>query len=256
MGALHDGHLSLVEAAGQRCAAVAATIFVNPLQFNQAADLDAYPQPLERDLELLEESGCDLVFTPSVLEMYPSYPDPPLSTVHVEGAALGLEGEGRPGHFDGVATIVATLLSLTGPSVAFFGEKDFQQLAVVRQLVADLGLPAEIVGCPIIREPDGLAMSSRNVRLVGDARTAALVLRRSLDAGLAALDGAGTPADAEAAMADVIASEPLATLSYGVCVDPATLAPPAGALDQLRLLIAAEVGGVRLLDNCAWTRGC
>ena len=165
MGALHPGHLSLVAAARERCDAVAATIFVNPLQFGDPSDLERYPRPREADLELLEAAGCDLVFAPSVSEMYPRHPEPPTTSVVAAGAALGFEGGDRPGHFDGVVTVLTMLFSLSGRCCAFMGEKDFQQVAVTRQLVRDLELDVEVVGCPTVREADGLAMSSRNQRL-------------------------------------------------------------------------------------------
>jgi pantoate--beta-alanine ligase len=175
----------------------------------------------------------------------------PETRVHVAGPSVGFEGPDRPGHFDGVATVVALLFSLTGPAKAYFGEKDYQQLCVVRTMVADLGLPIEVIGCPTVREADGLAMSSRNVRLSASGRAAAVVLSRALEAGQLALADGQNPPFAALAMARVIEDEPLATLFYAACVDPTTLsvlrslAPGAPA----RLLIAAEIDGVRLLDN-------
>lgn len=250
MGALHPGHASLVSAARRRCDLVTTTIFVNPLQFGDAADLDAYPKVLDADLELLEPLGCDLVFAPSVAEMYPRHPAPARTTVHVEGAAVGFEGAGRPGHFDGVATVLALLFNLAGPCTAFFGEKDFQQLSVVRQMVEDLDLPVEVVGCPTVREEDGLAMSSRNVRLGPEGRVSARALSAALAAGIEAL-GSGSVTAAEAAMAAVLEAEAGVEPIYAAVVDPATMATPesAAAGDELRLLVAASVDGVRLLDN-------
>ena len=256
MGALHDGHASLTRTARETCDLVTTTIFVNPLQFGDAADLDAYPSTLEADAALLDSVGCDLVFAPSVAEVYPRYPSPSLTTVHVEGAALGFEGEGRLGHFDGVATVLSLLFNLAGPCRAFFGEKDFQQLSVVRQLVRDLAFHIEVIGCPTVREPDGLAMSSRNVRLSPEARQKAGVLYQALLAGAEAASTAGV-AGAEAAMAAAVAQEPAASLCYAAVVDPATMASPVEPRDgdEVRLLIAAEVDGVRLLDNLGATLG-
>jgi len=165
MGALHAGHTSLIARARAECDVVAVTIFVNPLQFGDPGDIAAYPRTLEHDLAACAEAGADLVFAPSVCEMYPGWPAPPATTVSVRGVSDDWEGASRPGHFDGVATVVAKLFSVAGRCRAYFGLKDFQQLAVVRQLTEDLALPVELVGCPIVREPDGLALSSRNVRL-------------------------------------------------------------------------------------------
>ncbi len=185
MGALHAGHVSLIRRAQAECDTVVVSIFVNPLQFGDSGDLAAYPRPLERDLLVCAEAGADLVFVPDVSEMYPSWPAPPATAVTVRGVSEWWEGASRPGHFDGVATVVAKLFAVAGPCRAYFGEKDFQQLAVVRRLAADLCLPVEVVGCAIVREPDGLALSSRNVRLSNAERDAAVVLRRALAAGQA-----------------------------------------------------------------------
>jgi pantoate--beta-alanine ligase len=251
MGALHEGHGSLVAAARERCASVATTIFVNPLQFGQARDLETYPKTLDADLELLEAAGCDLVFAPSVTEIYPTFPVLPSTTVSVRGPALGFEGADRVGHFDGVATVVTLLFNLTGPCSAFFGEKDFQQFAVVRQMVADLGLPVEIVGCPTIRDVDGLALSSRNRRLSPEGRAAAPVLIAALEAGRASVERGEGAAAAVAAMERVVAAEELASLFYAAVVDPSTfeVSEELAAGAAARLLIAAEIDGVRLLDN-------
>ena len=166
MGALHDGHASLIARAAAECDVVAVSVFVNPTQFAEPGDLTNYPRTLEADLEVAGRAGADLVFAPSVAEMYPDWPTPPATTVTVRGLGDRWEGLSRPGHFDGVATVVAKLLSMAGRCRTYFGEKDFQQLAIVRRVVRDLSLPVEVVGCPTVREPDGLAMSSRNVRLV------------------------------------------------------------------------------------------
>jgi pantoate--beta-alanine ligase len=249
MGALHEGHLSLLRAAAADCDVVALTIFVNPLQFGAGEDLSAYPRPLERDLELAEEAGADVVFTPSTDEMYS---EPTLSTVHVDQLTLGMEGASRPTHFDGVTTVVTKLFNIAGPSRAYFGEKDFQQLAVVRRMAADLDQPVTVIGCPIVREPDGLAMSSRNIYLSSSEREAATVISRALRAGAAMISaGESDPAVVEAHMASIIEAEPLAELDYAVVVDPDSLLTPAELLrgTNVRLLMVAKVGSPRLLDN-------
>jgi pantoate--beta-alanine ligase len=249
MGALHEGHLSLLRAAAADCDVVALTIFVNPLQFGAGEDLSAYPRPLDRDLELAEDAGADVVFTPSTDEMYP---EPTLSTVHVDQLTLGMEGASRPTHFDGVTTVVTKLFNIAGPSRAYFGEKDFQQLAVVRRMAADLDQPITVIGCPIVREADGLAMSSRNIYLSSSEREAATVISRALRAGAAMISaGESDPAVVEAHMASIIEAEPLAELDYAVVVDPDSLLTPAELLSgtNVRLLMVAKVGSPRLLDN-------
>ena len=253
MGALHAGHTSLIARARAECDVVVVTIFVNPLQFGDPDDIAAYPRTLDHDLACAE-AGADVVFVPSVREMYPSWPDSPATTVSVRGVSEAWEGASRPGHFDGVATVVAKLFSVAGRCRAYFGLKDFQQLAVVRQLTEDLALPVEVVGCPIVREPDGLAFSSRNVRLSPAERTAATVLSRALAAGRAVLAGGErSSVSVRAAMRAVVETEPLVDLDYAAVVDARTLADPAhvGDLAGVRLLIAARVGPVRLIDNCA-----
>jgi pantoate--beta-alanine ligase len=253
MGALHAGHRSLVERAAAQCDVVAVTVFVNPLQFTDASDLARYPRDLRGDVALAEAAGAQIVFAPSVPEMYPGFPAPVPTSVRVAGVSEGLEGASRPGHFDGVATVVAKLFSLAGRCRAYFGEKDFQQLAVVRRMVADLSIPVEVIGCPTVREPDGLALSSRNVRLSPPARVAALALRRALDAGLAVLAaGERHGATVETAMARALAGDGLVEPDYAVVVDDATLHAPDGGHElagEVRLLVAAVVGGVRLIDN-------
>ena len=220
MGALHQGHVSLIRRSVAECDVTAVTVFVNPLQFGPGEDLAAYPRTLDADVEVAGAAGAGVLFAPSVSEMYP---EQPTVTVHVAGEDV-LEGASRPGHFDGVATVVAKLFNLAGPCRAYFGEKDWQQLRVVRRLVHDLSFPVEVVACPIIREPDGLALSSRNARLSPDERRAATVLYRALTTYPARL------------MAEVVAEEPLATLDY------AEVLPD-------RLVIAARIGDVRLIDN-------
>ena len=251
MGALHRGHAALVRRAADECDTVAVTDFVNPTQFAEAADLTNYPRTLDADVEVAGAAGASVVFAPGVHEIYPRWPEPPITTVSVRGLADRWEGASRPGHFDGVATVVVTLLSAAGRCRTYFGEKDFQQLAVVRRATADLSLPVEVVGCATVREEDGLALSSRNVRLAPDERAAAPVLHRALRAGAGALaSGADRPA-VEEAMARTVASEPLVTLDYAVLVDARDLEPAddLGADRPLRLLVAATVGPVRLIDN-------
>ena len=249
MGYLHAGHASLVAAARAECDHVTVTVFVNPLQFGQAEDLATYPRDLARDVATADEAGADLVFAPATEEMYPN--GPPATTVSVKGVTSLWEGASRPGHFDGVATVVAKLFAIAGPCRAYFGEKDYQQLQVVRRMAADLDLPVDVVACPTVREHDGLALSSRNVHLGPEERAAATVLRRALDAGIAAVQGGERdPRRVDAAMADVVAGEPLAELDYAAIVHHDTLDVPARLEPgEYRLLIAAKVGKPRLIDN-------
>ncbi|MEJ6511743.1 MAG: pantoate--beta-alanine ligase [Actinomycetota bacterium] len=249
MGALHEGHLSLLRAAANDCDVVALTIFVNPLQFGAGEDLDAYPRPLERDLELAEAAGADVVFTPSTDEMYPQAT---LTNVHVDRLTSSMEGASRPTHFDGVTTVVTKLFNSAGPCRAYFGEKDFQQLAVVRRMVADLDQPVVIVACPIVRENDGLAMSSRNVYLSSTEREAATVINRALRAGAAMIEaGESDPSVVESHMSSIIDAEPLAVLDYAVVVNPESLLTPDRLVSgtTVRLLMVAQMGTPRLLDN-------
>ncbi|CAB4324070.1 MAG: pantoate--beta-alanine ligase [Actinobacteria bacterium] len=249
MGALHAGHRSLMEAASAECDVVALTIFVNPLQFAPTEDLSKYPRPIERDLELAEAAGVGVVFTPTVEEMYPV---PTATTVHLDGLTAPMEGAARPTHFDGVTTVVTKLFNIAGPCRAYFGEKDFQQLAVVRRMAADLDQPVEVVPSPIIREADGLAMSSRNIYLSIEDRAAALVLYRSLLAASELISAGERRASVVAAqLAADIASEPRAALEYAEVVDPLTL-EPLDLLDvgtDVRLIVAARFATTRLLDN-------
>ena len=249
MGYLHDGHGSLIGRAAADCGAVAVSIFVNPLQFAANEDLASYPRDLESDLALCERMGATHVLVPSVDEMYPQ---PVLTTVSVAEVSMRMEGAVRPTHFAGVATVVAKLFSIVGPCRAFFGEKDFQQLAVVRRMASDLSMPVEVVGCATVREPDGLAMSSRNVYLDATERQVALVLHRALDAGVAAVvAGAADAGSVRAVMDEVFATEPSATVDYAEVVDAATLAPLEALVPgtEIRLIVAAKVGAPRLLDN-------
>ena len=250
MGALHDGHRSLIERAAAECDVVAVTVFVNPLQFDDAGDLAAYPRDLRSDVSVAAQAGAAVVFAPPVEEMYPDHPGRPASSVHVDGVSDGLEGASRPGHFDGVATVVAKLFALSGRCRAYFGEKDFQQLAVVRRMVEDLSLPVWVVGCDTVREPDGLAMSSRNARLSPRQRTAARALSRALAAGRACVArGERDTTRVAAAMRAVLVAEPLVTPDYAAVVDPRTLRVPPVIAGDVRLLVAGRVGPVRLIDN-------
>jgi pantoate--beta-alanine ligase len=248
MGYLHDGHGSLMRAAGAGNELVVASIFVNPLQFAPTEDLASYPRDLERDLAVAGANGVHLLFTPALEEMYPG---PMLTTVSVAELSARWDGASRPTHFDGVATVVSKLFNIVGPCRAYFGEKDFQQLAVITRMVAELAIPVEVVGCPIVREADGLAMSSRNVYLAPEDRAAAVVLRRALDDGTrAVLDGEPSPAKVAAVMQAAVAAEPRATLDYACAVDPDTLVEPERLGPRTRLLIAARFGTTRLIDNC------
>jgi pantoate--beta-alanine ligase len=251
MGALHPGHASLVRRAAAECDLVAVTVFVNPTQFAESADLAHYPRTLEVDLAAAADAGASLVFAPSVDEMYPGWPTPPATTVSVRGLADRWEGVSRPGHFDGVATVVVKLLSAAGRCRAYFGEKDFQQLAIVRRVTGDLSLPVDVVGCATVREADGLALSSRNVRLAADERAAAPVLHRALCAGAVALAAGAGRVEVERVMAATVADEPLVELDYAALVDAGDLDPVGDAPSDrpLRLLIAATLGPVRLIDN-------
>lgn len=247
MGYLHDGHASLMAAARAERDVVVTSIFVNPLQFGPTEDLDAYPRDLHRDTALAAETGVDLLFVPSGREMYP---EPIRTNVSVAGVSAPLEGRARPTHFDGVATVVAKLFAIVGPCTAYFGEKDFQQLAVVRRMVADLSIPVEVVGCPTVREADGLAMSSRNAYLTPEERAAAPVVHAALQVGRTAiLDGERDPAVVRAAMAARVGTESLAKLDYAEVVDAATFEVPNPLAGSLRLLAAVRFGRARLIDN-------
>jgi pantoate--beta-alanine ligase len=251
MGYLHEGHTSLMDAARRECDLVVASIFVNPLQFGVGEDLASYPRDLPRDLTLAEAAGVDLVFAPSVEEMYPR---PVLTTVTVDDITARFEGASRPTHFAGVATVVAKLFAIVGAGRAYFGEKDWQQVCVVRRMASDLSLPIEVVACPTHREDDGLARSSRNVYLAAEERAAAPVLHRALRHGAELIaTGERDPQTVEAAMADVVASEPLVLLDYAAAVEADTLVSPAVLAGEVRLLIAARVGTPRLLDNVGVT---
>lgn len=247
MGALHEGHLSLVRRARQECATVVVSIFVNPAQFGPGEDFASYPRDPLHDLELLGREGVDLVFLPAVEEVYPPGFD---TAVVVGGVAEPLEGAARPGHFRGVATVVAKLFNVVQPDRAYFGQKDAQQVAVIRKMVADLAFPLEIVGLPIVRETDGLALSSRNVYLSADERQAARVLRRSLQAAerLFARGERHAPI-IQAEVLAVLSEEPLAHPEYVSVADPVTLQELSTIQAQALVSMAVRVGKTRLIDN-------
>jgi pantoate--beta-alanine ligase len=251
MGHLHDGHASLMRAARADTDVVVASIFVNPLQFGAGEDLDAYPRDLARDTELAAAAGVDVLFTPTVDEMYPR---PVLTTVSVARVSERFEGAARPTHLAGVATVVAKLFAIVGPCRAYFGAKDFQQIAVVRRMAQDLSFPVEVVACPTQRERDGLAMSSRNVYLSPDERAAAPVVHKALRAGMAAITaGERDPAAVRDLMAQIIEAEPLAELDYAEVVDADSLTVPEPLVGNLRLLAAVRFGRARLIDNVGVT---
>jgi pantoate--beta-alanine ligase len=252
MGYLHEGHASLMRAARADCDLVVASIFVNPLQFGAGEDLDAYPRNLAGDTAMAEAEGVDLLFVPAGAEMYPE--GAVRTTVSVAEVSGPLEGRARPTHFAGVATVVGKLFSIVGPCRAYFGEKDFQQVAVVRQMVHDLSIPVDVVACPTVREPDGLAMSSRNAYLTDEERAAAPVVHAALQVGRMAIDaGERDRAKVQALMADLIQAEPLAELDYAEVVDARTLQPVDPLSGELRLLAAVRFGRARLIDNLGTT---
>lgn len=248
MGALHDGHMALVNAARRRADRVVASIFVNPTQFGPNEDFDRYPRQEAADAALLEAHGCDLLWAPSVAAMYP---EGFATSISVQGVSEGLCGAARPGHFDGVATVVAKLFGQVRPDVALFGEKDYQQLAVIRRMTRDLDIPVDVVGVPTVREADGLARSSRNVYLSATERSAASVLPRALDAAAAAILG-GTPvADALAEARAALTAAGFSPVDYVALVDAHSLRPLDEAGGAMRLLAAARLGKTRLIDNIA-----
>lgn len=247
MGALHEGHLSLVRAAKQQCHPVVVSIFVNPAQFGPNEDLARYPRQLEKDRALLEELRVDYLLAPPAAEVYPhgfcTY-------VHVEGLSSVLEGRSRPGHFRGVATVVLKLFGIVQPHFAYFGRKDAQQARLIRRMVADLNLDTEVVVCPIVREPDGLAMSSRNAYLKPEERRAATVLSRALRAAereIAA--GERDAARLQALLRETLASEPLASVDYAEVVDAETLEPVMRLRRGCLVVLAVFLGTTRLIDN-------
>ncbi len=253
MGALHEGHLSLVRRARAECSSVLASIFVNPAQFGPNEDLARYPRDLEADLAKLEREGTDLAFTPEPSVVYP----PGFDTWVAPGRlAERLEGSARPGHFRGVATVVLKLFTILEPDRAYFGQKDAQQAVIIRRMAADLDLDVEVVVCPIVREPDGLAMSSRNVYLTAEERRAAPVLHRALRTASAAWErgerrGEALRAEAQA----VLAGEPLAAVDYVSAADPETLAEVGTARGRVLLSVAVRFGTTRLIDNLVLPEG-
>lgn len=253
MGALHDGHLSLVAAARARCGMVVVTIFVNPTQFGPNEDFQAYPRTLDADFARCRQAGVDAVFTPSVEEMYPAGA---VTTIHVAGLTDGLCGPFRPGHFDGVATVVAKLFQIAPTDFAFFGQKDYQQLMVIRQMVRDLNIPIDVVGCPTIREPDGLAMSSRNAYLSSADRAKALAISRAL---FTARDAADAGKNNVSALVEDVRRElhgaGIASIDYVEIVDAVNLKPLSTIDRPARMCIAARVGKTRLIDNIALRDG-
>ena len=247
MGWLHDGHRALIRRARQENATTVVTIFVNPRQFNESADYTRYPRDEASDLAIVESEMVDLVFAPEVDEVYPPGFD---TTVSVGAVAQPLEGDARPGHFDGVATVVAILFGLVDADRAYFGQKDAQQVMVIRQMAHDLGMRTEVVTCPTIREPDGLALSSRNVHLSPDERDAATVLKRALSAARERWEAGERSGDQlRSAMREIIETEPLATLDYVSVADGTTLAELDRVDGPAIASLAVHVGSTRLIDN-------
>jgi pantoate--beta-alanine ligase len=248
MGALHGGHLALVDEAKRRADHVVATIFVNPTQFGKGEDFGRYPRQEDADAQLLAEHGCDLLWVPNVVDIYP---DGPAASIHVSGVSERWEGEARPGHFDGVATVVARLFEAVKPDLAVFGEKDFQQLAVIRRMIEDLSIPVEIIGVPIVRDTDGLALSSRNAYLSAEERSKALALPRILIATRDAIR-AGQPVESalEQAKRELLAGG-FRQVDYLALVDAVTLEPLDRIRGEMRLIAAAVIGSTRLIDNLA-----
>ena len=248
MGYLHEGHQSVIRAARAANATVALSLFVNPTQFGPNEDFTRYPRDEARDLAICEAEGVDLLLMPSVEEMYPAGAS---TTVSVGPLSTVLEGAARPGHFDGVATVVTKLFTITEPDRAYFGQKDAQQLMVIRRLTEDLRLPVEIVGCPIIREPDGLALSSRNVYLAPEERTQALALSRGLRAAVAAWDdGVRDASSLRSRVREEIEAQPLARIDYVSLADQGTLSELEGPVMLPALLsLAVRFGATRLIDN-------
>ena len=248
MGALHAGHIALVEEATRRASRAAATIFVNPAQFGPNEDLARYPRREGEDARMLENAGCDLLWMPSVQDIYPEGFS---TSVHVAGVSKRWEGEARPGHFDGVATVVAKLLLSVRPDVALFGEKDFQQLAVIRRMAEDLAIAVKIVAVPTVREEDGLALSSRNAYLSDDERRRAVALPRALEyARGAILDGTPVSIVLDTARKSLVEAG-FSRIDYFALVDAATLEPLDAAKGDMRLIAAAVIGTTRLIDNLA-----
>ncbi|NYF78699.1 pantoate--beta-alanine ligase [Granulicella arctica] len=247
MGALHEGHRSLLQRASRECAVTAATIFVNPLQFAPTEDLSRYPRTFEADVAMLQAEGIDLLFAPTPEEMYP---DGAVTTIHVNGIEDRLDGASRPGHFCGVATVVAKLFHIVQPHRAYFGQKDAAQLAVLRQMTRDLNFDLDLIACPTVRDPDGLALSSRNRYLSAEERTRALTLSRTLQLIYTRIaEGQRNTATLLDEAHSTLAAEPNITLDYLAIVDPNTLLPIPEATPGTLIAIAAKVGTTRLIDN-------
>ena len=246
MGALHAGHMALVTEAKQRADRLAATIFVNPAQFGPNEDFNRYPRRESEDARILEEAGCDLLWLPSVNDIYPAGFS---TSVHVSGVSDRWEGEARPGHFDGVATVVAKLLLSVRPDIVFFGEKDFQQLAVIRRMVADLNISVEIVAVPTVREEDGLALSSRNAYLTEDQRARAVALPRALEYVREAIRGGTQVRLALDTARKSLIQAAFSRIDYFALVDARTLEPLDAPTGEMRLIAAAAIGPTRLIDN-------
>ena len=246
MGALHAGHMALVDEAKRRAEKIAATIFVNPAQFAPGEDFARYPRREAEDARMLEQGGCDLLWMPSAADIYPEGFS---TSVHLAGVSDRWEGEARPGHFDGVATVVAKLLISVRPDVALFGEKDFQQLAVIRRMVADLNIPTEIAAVPTVREEDGLALSSRNAYLTEDERARAAALPRALEYARAAiLDGTPVRLALDTGRKSLVQAG-FSRIDYFALVESATLEPLEAPAGDMRLIAAAVIGPTRLIDN-------
>ena len=248
MGALHEGHLSLIRAAKRQCDVVAVSIFVNPTQFAPGEDFERYPRTFARDCELLEREGVDLLFAPSAAEMYPA--GAPRAVVDLPEIGARLDGKSRPGHFRGVATVVTKLFNIVRPDLAFFGQKDAAQVAVLRAMVEDLNIPVQLVVCPTVREDDGLALSSRNRFLSAAERTHALALAAALEsAHEQAAKGVCSAVELRSELQEQLEQAPGIALEYAEVVDPATLLPMTCVADGALVAVAARVGGTRLIDN-------